>query len=87
MAEPTKAELASGISARLQELEAAFREYKTVTNLRLDLAEGKAADRERADQDVRAKLAALEANDASFSEKARMLEKLSDRSWGWGRRS
>lgn len=81
---PTKDELAGELSTRLRNLEAAFEAFKTLTEFRIDESTRRAAERDRVDQEVQKKLADLAANDAAFTQTARMLEKLSDRSWGLG---
>jgi len=88
MAGPTKEQLAREIAPQVQGLEKQLVELQSSNGLRLDQAEKRldelltADEKQRAEiAELRSKLSSSESRIAVLEERARQLEKLSDRSW------
>lgn len=91
---PTKAELAGELTARLVDVESGLREYRALTDHRLNSLENTCAELERVVAEVRKQNAVLEerlkafekhadhpATLSAFDQRLKALEKGADRTW------
>jgi hypothetical protein len=78
---PTPTQRIEELTAKLQRLQSDFEKYTELTDYKLKVLQEEAADRKKAEDTLRDKLAEQTAKNAMLEERSRGQEKTSDRGW------